>query len=84
MSTAHVPFSREAPMTPATARAYGQFVGAELTHLPPMAFHNLCFPTTVRTLRARSVPAPLLGMVHESLAWEVLRPLQVGERARVS
>ncbi|WP_148132407.1 MaoC/PaaZ C-terminal domain-containing protein [Trueperella sp. HMSC08B05] len=84
MSTAHVPFSREATMTPATARAYGQFVGAELTHLPPMAFHNLCFPTTVRTLRARSVPAPLLGMVHESLAWEVLRPLQVGERARVS
>lgn len=69
----------------ATASHYAEFVGgSELTHTPPMAFHNVCFPATAQVLGESAVPARLLGLVHESLVWEIVEPLPVGVEATAS
>ncbi len=80
-----VPYSLERTFDVQTARKYANFVGApRLTHTPPMAFHNLCFPTTAHVLGERAVPARLLGLIHESLSWKLVEPLPVGVEVTAS
>ncbi|MDP9806885.1 acyl dehydratase [Trueperella bonasi] len=80
-----IPLSHSGIFDHDLAQQYAKFVAAEpLTHLPPMAFHNLCFPSTARVLGEPAVPARLPGLVHESLTWEILEPLPVGVPATAS
>lgn len=80
-----LPATQEGAFDDAKAAEYADFVGATgLTHTPPMAFHNLCFPTTARVLGEPAVPARLFGLVHESLTWEIIEPLPVGVPATAS
>ncbi|QOR46237.1 MaoC family dehydratase [Trueperella pecoris] len=78
------PLVAEAVFDEATAWQYATFVdGRPLGHVPPMAFHNMCFPATLRILSEPAVPTRVLGLVHQSLAWELLCPLEVGQAAQV-